>query len=147
MRDGFRRLAGAITTAVGTPWALMLAIGVVVVWALTGPVFRFSDTWQLAINTGTTVVTFLMVFVIQASQNRDARATQLKLDELIRAVKGARNELIEIEDAPDATVELEHRHFQQLVRAAQATDPHVLDEVQVRRTRRSRKAKPRHAAS
>ena len=120
MRDGFRRLAGAITTAVGTPWALLLAIGIVVAWALSGPVFRFSDTWQLAINTGTTVVTFLMVFVIQASQNRDARATQLKLDELIRAVQGARNELIEIEDAPDETVELEHRHFQQLVNAAEA---------------------------
>jgi low affinity Fe/Cu permease len=147
MRDGFRRLAGAITAAVGTPWALLLAIGVVLAWALTGPVFNFSDTWQLAINTGTTVVTFLMVFVIQASQNRDARATQLKLDELIRAAKGARNELIEIEDAPDETVELEHRHFQQLVRAAEATDPHVLDDVDVRRTRRTRKSRPRHAAS
>ena len=77
MRDGFRRLAGSITAAVGTPWALMLAIGIVVLWAVTGPVFGFSDTWQLAINTGTTVVTFLMVFVIQASQNREARATQL----------------------------------------------------------------------
>ena len=147
MRDGFRRLAGAITAAVGTPWALLLAIGVVLAWALTGPVFNFSDTWQLAINTGTTVVTFLMVFVIQASQNRDARATQLKLDELIRAAKGARNELIEIEDAPDETVELEHRHFQQLVRAAEATDPHVLDDVDVRRTRRTRKSGPRHATS
>jgi low affinity Fe/Cu permease len=147
MRDGFRRLAGAITAAVGTPWALLLAIGIVIAWALSGPVFGFSDTWQLAINTGTTVVTFLMVFVIQASQNRDARATQLKLDELIRAAKGARNELIEIEDAPDETVELEHRHFQQLVRAAEATDPHVLDDVDVRRTRRTRKGKPRQAAS
>jgi low affinity Fe/Cu permease len=147
MRDGFRRLAGAITTAVGTPWALLLAIGIVVIWALSGPVFRFSDTWQLAINTGTTVVTFLMVFVIQASQNRDARATQLKLDELIRAVQGARNELIEIEDAPDETVELEHRHFQQLVNAAEAADPHVLDEVPVRRTRRTKKVEPRNATS
>ena len=147
MREGFRRLAGAITTAVGTPWALLLAIGIVIVWALSGPVFRFSDTWQLAINTGTTVVTFLMVFVIQASQNREARATQLKLDELIRAVKGARNELIEIEDAPDETVELEHRHFQQLVHAAEAADPNVLDDVDVRRTKRSRKAKPREVAS
>jgi low affinity Fe/Cu permease len=132
---------------VGTPWALLLAIGIVIVWALSGPLFAFSDTWQLAINTGTTVVTFLMVFVIQASQNREARATQLKLDELIRAVKGARNELIDLEDAPDETVELHQRHFEELLRAAQASDPDVLDQVPVTRTRRSRPADARRASS
>src|SRR4051794_30008726 len=147
MRDHFRRVSFAVTSAVGSPMALIIAIVVILAWAVTGPVFRFSDTWQLAINTGTTVVTFLMVFVIQASQNRDARATQLKLDELIRAVHGARNELIEIEDAPDETVELEHRHFRQLVNAAEAADPHVLDEVPVRRTRRTKKVDPRKATS
>jgi low affinity Fe/Cu permease len=147
MRDRFRRLATLITEAVGTPWALLLAILIIVAWALTGPVFRFSDTWQLAINTGTTVVTFLMVFVIQASQNRDARATQLKLDELIRAVQGARNELIDLEDAPDETVELQERHFKQLVDAAEATNPHVLDDVAVRRTRRLAPGKAKHASS
>ena len=88
MRDAFRHLAERITAAVGTPWAMLLAVGIVVLWAVSGPVFGFSDTWQLAINTGTTVVTFLMVFVIQASQNREARATQLKLDELIRVDQG-----------------------------------------------------------
>src|SRR5215218_31093 len=147
MREGFRRLAALITEAVGTPWALLLAIAIVLVWALSGPVFGFSDTWQLTINTGTTVVTFLMVFVIQASQNREARATQLKLDELIRAVKGARNELIDVEDAPDETVELHQRHFKQLVEAAEATDPDVLDDVAVRRRRRSRPGRAGHASS
>jgi low affinity Fe/Cu permease len=132
MREGFRRLAAAITGAVGSPWALVLAIGVVAAWALTGPVFGFSDTWQLVINTGTTIVTFLMVFVIQASQNREARATQLKLDELIRAVRGARNELIDLENAPDATVELHKEHFRELVDAARVSDPDVMDDKPVR---------------
>ena len=146
MRDGFRRLAGSITAAVGTPWALLLAIGIVVVWAFSGPIFAFSDTWQLAINTGTTVVTFLMVFVIQASQNREARATQLKLDELIRAMKGARNELIDVDDASDEVVELHQRHFQQLLDAAEATDPDVLQDVPVRRTRPARHPKAGQAS-
>lgn len=132
MREGFRRLAAAITVAVGSPGALLAAIAIVLVWALSGPVFGFSDTWQLAINTGTTIVTFLMVFVIQASQNREARATQLKLDELIRAMKGARNELIDLENAPDATVELHKEHFRDLVAAAQVSDPGVMDDKPVR---------------
>jgi low affinity Fe/Cu permease len=147
MRDGFRRLAGTITAAVGTPWALLLAIGIVVAWALSGPIFAFSDTWQLAIHTGTTVVTFLMVFVLQAGQNREARATQLKLDELIRAMKGARNELIDVEDASDEVVELHQRHFQQLLDAAEASDPDVLQDVPVRRKRSPRQAKARQASS
>jgi low affinity Fe/Cu permease len=134
MREGFRRLAGVITTAVGSPGALLLAIVVVLAWALSGPLFGFSDTWQLAINTGTTIVTFLMVFVIQASQNREARATQLKLDELIRAVRGARNELIDLENAPDETVELHKEQFREIVAAAQEADPDVLDDVAVRTT-------------
>ena len=132
MRDAFRRLAERITAAVGTPWAMLLAVGVVVLWAVTGPLFGFSDTWQLAINTGTTVVTFLMVFVIQASQNREARATQLKLDELIRASKGANNELIDVEEASDETVELQKEHFRSIVAAAQRADPDVMDDVRVR---------------
>lgn len=132
MREAFRRIAGAITNAVGTPWALLLAIGVVIAWALSGPVFGFSDTWQLAINTGTTIVTFLMVFVIQASQNRDSRAIQLKLDELIRAGRNARNELIDLENAPDQTVELHREHFREIVAAAKVSDPDVMDDKPVR---------------
>jgi low affinity Fe/Cu permease len=147
MRDAFRHVADGITAAVGTPWAMLLAVGIVALWAVSGPVFGFSDTWQLAINTGTTVVTFLMVFVIQASQNREARATQLKLDELIRAMKGARNELIDVEDASDEVVELHQRHFQQLLDAAEASDPDVLNDVPVRRKRPARQAKARHASS
>jgi low affinity Fe/Cu permease len=146
MREGFRRLAATITTAVGTPWALLLAVSIIVVWVLSGPMFGFSDTWQLAINTGTTVVTFLMVFVIQASQNREARATQLKLDELIRAMKGARNELIDVEDASDEVVELHQRHFQQLLDAAEASDPNVLHDVSVRRKPAQRPADPGRAS-
>jgi low affinity Fe/Cu permease len=147
MREGFRRLAGLITTAVGSPWALLLAIGIVVAWAVSGPVFAFSDTWQLAINTGTTVVTFLMVFVIQASQNREAKATQLKLDELIRAVGGARNELIDLENAPDETVELRKEEFRDLVAAAQASDPDVMDDVLVSGTGDAHPVDAPHPAS
>jgi low affinity Fe/Cu permease len=145
MREGFRRLAGLITSAVGTPWALLLAIGIVVAWAVSGPLFAFSDTWQLAINTGTTVVTFLMVFVIQASQNREAKATQLKLDELIRAAKGARNELIDLEDAPDETVELHKEQFREIVVAAEAADPDVMDDIHVQPSGRAHRVEAPHA--
>jgi len=82
----------------GSAWAFAGAVLVILVWLLTGPTFHFSDTWQLIINTGTTIVTFLMVFLIQNTQNRDAKATQLKLDEIIRAIKGARNTLVDLED-------------------------------------------------
>ncbi len=138
MHDRFRRLSGIITNAVGSPFALLVAIGVIVAWAVTGPLFGFSDTWQLAINTGTTVVTFLMVFVIQASQNRDGKAIQLKLDELIRANRGARNEMIDVEDASEAMVELEESHFKAILKAAQASDPDVFDDVKVRPHRHDR---------
>jgi low affinity Fe/Cu permease len=140
MRDGFQRISAAITAVVGSPVALVVAIAIILVWALCGPIFRFSDTWQLAINTGTTVVTFLMVFVIQASQNREARATQLKLDELIRAVAEASNALIGVEDAPEATVELHAEHFKRIVEQAQKAEPNVMDEVPVRPARRRRGA-------
>ena len=92
--DRFRALAEQITHVVGTPWTLLLAVTLIVVWALTGPIFGFSDTWQLVINTTTTIITFLMVFVIQTSQNRESKAIQLKLDELILANERARNQVI-----------------------------------------------------
>jgi low affinity Fe/Cu permease len=98
----FRRLAHSTASKVGSPWSFLVAVTIVVVWGLTGPVFKFSDTWQLVINTGTTIVTFLMVFLIQNTQNRDALAIHLKLDELIRAVAGARNNLVDLEDLTDA---------------------------------------------
>jgi len=102
----FRRAASCCASAVGSKWAFMLSVAVVVVWAATGPVFHFSDTWQLVINTGTTIVTFLMVFLIQNTQNRDAKAIHLKLDELIRSVKGARTHLVNLEEFSDE--ELDH---------------------------------------
>jgi low affinity Fe/Cu permease len=97
MNDLFRKIAHRTSEAVGSSWAFTLATLVIVVWALSGPIFGFSDTWQLVINTGTTIVTFLMVFLIQNAQNRDASAIQAKLDELIRSVGHARNEFIGIE--------------------------------------------------
>ena len=105
MREFFTTFANKTAQMVGSYWAFLLAVMVVVVWALTGPMFRYSDTWQLVINTGTTIVTFLMVFLIQNTQNRDAKAMHLKLNELITAVKSAHNEMIDIENLTDKQLE------------------------------------------
>jgi low affinity Fe/Cu permease len=99
--DAFRVFARHSSIALGSAWAFAGAVLVILVWVLTGPMFHFSDTWQLVINTATTIVTFLMVFLIQNTQNRDAKAVHLKLDELIRALKDARNELVDLEDLSD----------------------------------------------
>ena len=101
----FTRIASRIATASGQPLAFLLALAVIVVWAVTGPLFRYSDTWQLVINTGTTIVTFLMVFLIQNSQNRDGAAMQAKLDEILRAVEQARSQFIGIEHLTDVEIE------------------------------------------
>src|SRR5438128_12466571 len=100
-RAWFGKAATKVSDTMGSAWAFTVAVLVILVWLVTGPIFGFSDTWQLVINTGTTVVTFLMVFLIQNTQNRDAKATQLKLDEIIRAVSGARNELMNLERLSD----------------------------------------------
>ena len=99
--DAFRIFARRSSIVLGSAWAFASAILVIIIWGLTGPTFHYSDTWQLIINTGTTIVTFLMVFLIQNTQNRDAKAAHLKLDEVIRAVKGARNELVDLEKLSD----------------------------------------------
>ena len=105
MNELFRKFAQHTSNATGTPWAFLLAVAVVVVWAVTGPLFGYSDTWQLVINTGTTIVTFLMVFLIQNTQNRDAVALHLKLDELLRAIEGAREDkFMDIEEQSDEVV-------------------------------------------
>src|SRR4051794_37835659 len=111
LRDRFNRGASSLTSALGSPYALIAAAGLIVVWALSGPLFHFSDVWQLAINTGTTIITFLMVFVIQASQNRDSKALHLKLDEVIRAVEGARNELIGAETSTEEQIRAREAEF------------------------------------
>ena len=101
MNTFFRKFAHATAEVVGSPWAFVLGLVVIVGWAAMGPIFQYSDTWQLVINTSTTIVTFLMVFVIQNTQNRDAKAIHLKLDELIRGVKGARTEMVALETCTD----------------------------------------------
>jgi low affinity Fe/Cu permease len=103
---------------VGRPPAFAIAAGVVAAWALTGPLFHFSDTWQLAINTGTTIVTFLMVFLIQNTQNRDTEALQVKLDELIRATQGAHNALLDLEEIDEAQLDRVRAVYQELARRA-----------------------------
>ncbi len=105
MREFFTAFSNKTAQLVGSYWAFLLAVLVVVVWGLTGPVFHYSDTWQLVINTGTTIITFLMVFLIQNTQNRDAKAMHLKLNELINAVKTAHNEMIDIEELTDEQLE------------------------------------------
>jgi low affinity Fe/Cu permease len=110
----FYKLARKTSEAVGSPFASISAVTVIIIWATTGPIFKFSDTWQLIINTGTTIVTFLMVFLIQNSQNRDAKAVQIKLDELIRAISLARNEIIDVEDSSEEELQNLQQDFSKL---------------------------------
>ena len=118
--DRFRGFAHAVASAVGHPAAFGLTMLIVVVWLITGPFFHYSDTWQLTINTGTSVITFLMVFVIQNTQNRESQALQLKLDELIRAMKDARNEMVSIEDLSDEDLHRLKKEFEHVRQAAEA---------------------------
>jgi len=116
LTDDFHNFAKQLAGDVGSPWAFIAALGIVVVWTSTGPFFHYSDTWQLVINTGTTIVTFLMVFLIQNTQNRDAKAIHLKLDELIRSIKGARNTLIDLEELSEEELDNLQRQFGKLRR-------------------------------
>ena len=121
MVDGFRRFANAASHSLGTPLAFALAVLVVAAWAVTGPIFHYSDSWQLVINTGTTVVTFLMVFLIQATQNREATALHLKLDELIRSTREARNTFAALEDASEEELKDFQDEFKRLRSEGQST--------------------------
>ena len=112
--DVFHNFAKKLAGAVGSPWAFIGSLLIVGVWSVTGPVFNYSNTWQLIINTATTIVTFLMVFLIQNTQNRDAKALHLKLDELIRSIKGARNALIDLEEMSEEELEQLQRQFVKL---------------------------------
>jgi low affinity Fe/Cu permease len=117
-RGAFGQFAARTANAAGHPLAFGLAVLTIVVWAVTGPLFGFSDTWQLVINTGTTIVTFLMVFLIQNAQNRDGKALQIKLDELIRALEGAHNALLDLEQLSDEDIEKARRKYMALATAA-----------------------------
>jgi low affinity Fe/Cu permease len=114
----FERFAAWSTAATGSTSAFILACAVVVVWGVSGPLFHYSDTWQLTINTGTTIATFLMVFLIQRAQNKEALALQIKLNELIAAIAGASNRLIAVEDLSEGELKILHTHFQQLAEMA-----------------------------
>ena len=114
MRSLFRQLAVRTAQAVGSPWAFLLALVTIAVWAATGPYFTYSDTWQLLINTSTTIVTFLMVFLIQYTQNRETRIVALKLDELLRGVEGARTGLVQLDHMSDEDLETVQREFLRL---------------------------------
>ncbi len=119
MNEAFRHIASRVSKITGSPWAFVTAISIICLWIVTGPIFDYSNTWQLMINTMTTVVTFLMVFLIQNTQNRDTKAVHIKLDELLRSIHGARNNLIEVEDMSDEDLELMHLEFEKLHNKAQ----------------------------
>ena len=139
-------LAHRATAWTGGSWAFGVALATIVVWAVTGPVFGFSDTWQLVINTGTTVVTFLMVFLIQRSQNKDSRAVHLKLNEIVAALQGASNRLINVEDLTEAEIDLLHGHYQRLVamakRDVKLTESHSVEEADERHRSKTRILEP-----
>lgn len=113
MKEVFRKIAAKISNATGTAYAFLLALSVIIIWVVSGPTFGYSDTWQLVINTGTTIVTFLMVFLIQNTQNRDSKAIHLKLDELIRSTKSARNAFVDLDNFTDEDLELLDREFKE----------------------------------
>jgi low affinity Fe/Cu permease len=116
--SAFAKFAYAVTQFTGSTLAFSIAFGIIIVWLITGPIFKYSDTWQLIINTGTTIVTFLMVFLIQRSQNKDSVSIHLKLNELIAAIEGASNRLIDVEDISEEELKILHKHYQKLVQMA-----------------------------
>lgn len=136
------------TQATGTSMSFILALSVIIVWGFTGPLFHFSDTWQLVINTGTTIVTFLMVFLIQRTQNKDAHAIHLKLNEIVAALEGASNRLIDVEDLTEEEIETLHKHYQKLVQMAKKdmklTQSHSVEEAEARHS--IKHSKHRHKA-
>lgn len=132
MKNAFSKFAAKTSSILGTPGAFLIAIIVIILWTFSGSLFNYSNTWQLVINTGTTIVTFLMVFLIQNTQNRDSRALHLKLDELLKANKGARNSMVNIEELSDEELDVIHEEFKQLQYryAAQLLKHDIILEVQ-----------------
>jgi len=139
------RFATWVSNKVGSTPAFMIALAVVIAWACTGPIFHFSDTWQLIINTGTTIVTFLMVFLIQHAQNRESLAVQLKLNEIVAALEGASNRLVSVEDLEDDELEVLHKHYRELAKMAESelhiTESHSVEEAKERHERKAGRRK------
>ena len=139
-------VAAAVTHWAGSSWGFGLALGTVIVWGVTGPVFRWSNTWQLVINTGTTIVTFLMVFLVQRTQNRDGLAIQLKLNELVAAIEGSSNRLIDVEDLSEKELKTLQAHYRRLVDRARVdadiTASHSIEEAEQRHLAKHGKTKP-----
>jgi low affinity Fe/Cu permease len=143
------RFATAATAWSGSTYAFVLAALIIVVWGVTGPLFHYSDTWQLVINTGSSIVTFLMVFLIQRAQNKDSMAVQLKLDEIVAALEGASNRLISVEDLSEAELKVLRIHFQRLAEMAKRdetiTESHSVEEAEVRHNFKDDRRKARMA--
>jgi low affinity Fe/Cu permease len=143
----FNSFSNVITRATGTPAAFFTSLMVVIIWAITGPIFNFSDTWQLVINTGTTIITFLMVFIIQHSQNKDTKAIQLKLNELIAASSDASNRMVSIEELTDEELEVIKKFYIHLASSAKKTSnlftTHSLDEAKINAEKKSRLKTPK----
>jgi low affinity Fe/Cu permease len=138
----FERMARAISQFTGSTPAFVIAVLVVLVWAVTGPLFHYSETWQLVINTGTTIVTFLMVFLIQRTQNKDSLAVQLKLNEIVAALEGASNRLVNVEDLSEEELSTLHRHYQALSELSKkdldVRQSHSVDEAEARHRAKAR---------
>jgi low affinity Fe/Cu permease len=144
------RFATAVSEKSGSTGAFISALAVIVIWGATGPIFHFSDTWQLVINTGTTIITFLMVFLIQHAQNKDALAVQLKLNEIVAAIDGASNRLISVEDLSEDDLEVLHAHYRKLAVLARKESPladsHSVHQAEERHARKRRRRKERQQA-
>ena len=140
MNRFFERVSASVAMACGQPGAFILAFAIIVVWGVTGPIFHWSDTWQLVINTGTTIVTFLMVFLIQATQNRESEAIQLKLDEIIVAIDGARNEVLDSENLSEEEQLRLHRKYLRLAERARSRIKGKVEDIEAKRgNRRARR--------
>ena len=130
------RFATLASVWTGSTYAFIFAASIIVIWLISGPIFHFSDTWQLVINTGTTIITFLMVFLIQRAQNKEALAVQLKLNEIVAAIEGASNRLISVEDLSEEELKVLHIHYQQLAEMAKRdrklSESHSVEEAEVR---------------
>jgi low affinity Fe/Cu permease len=137
----FERISDKITYWTGSAWAFTTAFSIIIIWGISGPIFNYSDTWQLVINTGTTIITFLMVFLIQKTQNKDSKAIQLKLNELLAASRHASNRMVDIEDLSETELDVLHKYYQKLSNAAEKDeDIHLSHSIDSAEKRSSEKA-------